>query len=123
CRASDDEMRLRGSDACPPETRLTVGSFSAMTGAGPPLDPLAGDDHVFNGPNQLIEIITIPGGDASPAFDRLTIDGSTLTAHPPKAPGGPPEGESSVRSIDFQVPVRTAGGRSLITTPPDCPAE
>jgi hypothetical protein len=122
CKASDDELRLLGSDACPHETELTVGSFSAMTGFGPPVDPLAGDDHVFNGPGQLIEVITAPGASASPAFDRLTISGSTLTAHPPVAPGGPPEGESSVRSIDFAIPVRAAGGKSLITTPGACPS-
>ena len=116
CKASDEELKLRGSDACPPETELTVGEFSAMTGFGPPLDPLAGDDHVFNGPDQLIEVITAPGASASPAFDRLKIEGSTLTAHPPVAPGGPPEGETSVRSIDFSIPVR--GG--YITTSPFC---
>jgi hypothetical protein len=93
-----------------------------MTGFGPPADPFEGDDHVFNAPHQLIEVITVKGGSASPAFDRLTIDGPTLTAHPPMAPGGPPEGESAVRSIDFAIPVRTGGGRSLFTTPPDCPA-
>lgn len=122
CTATDEELTARGSDACPPETELTVGSFSAMTGFGPPLDPLAGDDHVFNGPDQIIEVITAPGGSASPAFDRVTIEGGTLTAHPPVAPGGPPEGESSVRSSDFTIPVRTAGEKSLITTPPKCPA-
>ena len=116
CKATDEELKLRGSDACPKDTELTVGSFSAITGFGPPVDPLAGDDHVFNGPNQLIEVITAPGASASPAFDRLTIDGTTLTAHPPMAPGGPPDGESSVRSIDFSVPVRG----SYITTPPLC---
>jgi hypothetical protein len=52
----------------------------------------------------------------------LTIEGSTLTAHPPRAPGGPPEGEGSVRSLEFRIPARTAGGKSLITTPPRCPA-
>src|SRR3954471_7559949 len=62
CAASDEELRARGSDACPGDTRLTVGSFSAVTGLGPPFDPLAGDDHVFNGTGQLIEIITVPGG-------------------------------------------------------------
>ena len=122
CMASDDELRARGSDACPPESELTVGSFSAITGFGPPLDPLAGDDHVFNGPNQIIEVITAPDSSASPAIDRLTISGSTLTAHPPVAPGGPPEGESSVRSIDFSIPVSGSGGKSLLTTPGSCPA-
>jgi hypothetical protein len=122
CTATDDELRALGSDACPEETKLTVGEFSAILGFGPPFDPLKGDDHVFNGDNQLIEVITAPDASASPAFDRLTIDGSTLTAHPPKAPGGPPDGESSVRSLDFEIPVRAADGKSLITTPPACPA-
>src|SRR5207244_2907117 len=61
CTASDAEIHVLGSDACPAESQLTLGSFSAMTGFGPPIDPLAGDDNVFNGPGQLIEIITAPG--------------------------------------------------------------
>jgi hypothetical protein len=122
CTASDAEIRVLGSNACPAASRLTVGPFSAMTGFGPPIDPLTGDDHVFNGANQLIEVITAPGTTISPAFDRLTISGSTLTAHPPSAPGGPPDGQTAVRSIAFAIPVRAAGGRSLITAPPACPA-
>src|SRR5205823_6237486 len=81
------------------------------------------DDHVFNGPSQLIEVITAPGTPLSPAFDRLRISGSTLTAHPPILLGGPPDGKTSIRSIDFRVPVRTAHSRSLITTPPACPPD
>jgi len=121
CTASDQQLKLLGQRACPANTKLAVGSFSAMTGFGPPVDPLAGENHVFNGPRQLIEVITSPGGAASPAFDRLTIKGSTLTAHPPKAPGGPPEGESSVRSIGFAIPVRGSGRKTLIRTPRRCP--
>ena len=120
CTASDQEIAVLGPNACPADSELTVGSFSAMTGFGPPVDPLTGDDHVYNGPGQLIEIITAPGTPLSPAVDRLTISGSTLTAHPPKAPGGPPEGETSVRSIDFLIPVHSSGARSLITTPAKC---
>ncbi|MFN2616092.1 MAG: hypothetical protein ABR581_03085 [Thermoleophilaceae bacterium] len=121
CTASDEQIRLLGSKACPDDSELTVGSFSAMTGFGPPIDPMTGDNHVFDGPNQLIEIITAPGTPLSPAFDRLTISGSTTTAHPPMAPGGPPDGQTAVRSLDFSIPVRVAGARSLITTPPGCP--
>ena len=121
CTASDAELRTLGPDACPAETKLTVGTFSAITGFGPPADPVEAEDHVFNGHNQIIEVIAANGAPVSPGFDRLTIDGSRLTAHPPVAPGGPPEGESSVRSLDFEVPVRTASGKSLITTPPSCP--
>jgi polyvinyl alcohol dehydrogenase (cytochrome) len=120
CTASDDELKTRGSDACPAASKLTVGSFSAMSGT--PADPLGGDDHVFNGNGEIIEVITVPGASPSPGFDRLKIAGSTLTAHPPTTPGGPPDGETAVKSIAFDVPVRTSGGRSLITTPPVCPA-
>jgi hypothetical protein len=123
CTASDQELQAMGPDACPADTKLTVGSFSAITGFGPPADPFMGDDHVFNGPDQLIEVITFKGSSASPGFDRLTISGSTLTAHPPKAPGAPPDNEASVKSLEFQIPVRTAGTTSLVTTPPDCPAD
>jgi hypothetical protein len=122
CMATDEELHSQGADACPAESELTVGTLTAMSGFGPPADPIVGDDHVFNGPDQLIEVITVPGNSASPAFDRLRIEGSTLTAHPPVTPGGPPDGETAVRSIDFEVPVRVAGGRALITTPPSCPA-
>jgi hypothetical protein len=122
CTASDAAIQVLGTKACPQASELTVGRFSADTGFGAPVDPLAGDDHVFNGPRQLVEIITAPGAFLSPAFDRLTISGSTLTAHPPKAPGGPPEGETAVRSLDFTVPVRVRGGRALIRAPRRCPA-
>jgi hypothetical protein len=121
CTASDEELKARGPDACPAATKLTVGEFTGITGFGPPADPFVGDDHVFNGPRQLIEVITFHGSSASPGFDRLTVDGSTLTAHPPKAAGAPPDNEASVRSIDFRIPVRVAAGRSLMTTPPTCP--
>jgi hypothetical protein len=122
CMATDEELHARGSDACPPETQLTLGTFSAITGFGPPVDPVAGDNHVFNAPSQLIEVITVPGGSPSPGFDRLTIKGTTLTAHPPMTPGGPPDGETAVRGSDFNVPVRGTAARPLVTTPPECPA-
>lgn len=122
CMASDAELELLGSDACPSSSQLTVGKLTGVTGFGAPIDPLTGDDHVFNGPNQIIEVITAPGTPLSPAYDRLTISGSTLTAHPPIPPGGPPDGKTAIRSIDFQIPARSAGGRSLITTPGTCPA-
>lgn len=121
CMATDEELRALGAEACPDETRLTVGRFSAMTGFPADLPP--GDLHVFNGPDQLIEVITGRDGSASPAFDRITIEGSTLTAHPPDAPGGPPEFRTSVRALDYRIPVLTRAAKALIRTPPTCPAE
>jgi hypothetical protein len=122
CSASDEEFRVLGTMACPDESHLTIGAFSAVTGFGAPIDPLHADVHVFNGPSQLIEVITAPGSFLSPAVDRLTISGNELTAHPPFAPGGPPEGETTVESIAYEFGPQTSGGRTLITTPPSCPA-
>jgi hypothetical protein len=122
CNASDVEFQLLGTNACPSDSLLTVGSFSAISGFGPPLDPFIGDVHVFDGSSQLIEVITFKDSSISPAIDRLTISDSTLTAHPPRAPGGPPDGEMAVKSIDYEIPPLSRGTRSLITTPPRCPA-
>ena len=122
CDASDEEVKLLGSEACPDETLLTIGSFSSMFGFGPPFDPRDADLHVFHGPSQLLEIITVRDGSASPAFDRITIEeGPKLVAHPPKAPGGPPDGRASVRTLAYEMPVVASGGHSFITTPPTCP--
>lgn len=122
CRASDDELRLLGPSACPAGSQVGAGSYTAMTGFGAPVDPFTGDNRVFNARGSLIEVITVPGTPVSPGFDRLTVDGPTLTAHPPVTPGGPPDGETATRSVDFDIPARTAAGHRLISTPRSCPA-
>jgi hypothetical protein len=93
CTASDEEIHALGTHACPGESLLTIGSLTGISGFGPPFDPFEADVHVFNGPRQLVEVIAFHGTPVAAAIDRVTIDGSTLTAHPPKAPGGPPDGE------------------------------
>lgn len=119
CEASDAELRARGLSACPSDSKVGFGGFSAITGFGPPVDPFVADNHVFNGPDQIIEVVTFKGTDRTAGFDRLTIDGSTLTAHPPTTPGGPPDGRTATRTIDFAIPARGA----FITTPRQCPAD
>jgi hypothetical protein len=123
CTASDVEIQVLGSNACPQDSGLATGTLTAISGFGPPVDPLTDDVHVFNGPSQFIEIITFPGTPFSPVVDRVTISGTTLTAHPPKAPGGPPDGETAVKSIDYTIAAHATPKGSLITTPPDCPAD
>lgn len=121
CTASDAELHALGTAACPAASQIALGSFSAITGFGPPIDPFLADNHVFNSPHQLIELITLRGTGISPGFDRLTINHSTLTAHPPSTPGGPPDGETATRSIDFNIPALRSPSGALITTPPTCP--
>jgi hypothetical protein len=117
CTATDDDLRSRGTGACPPETRVGAGTLTAITGFGPPVDPVHGDVAVFNGQDQLIEVVTAPGTDRVLGTDRLTVAGSVLTAHPPATPGGPPDGQTSVTEIHLVI---DRGGYA--TAPPDCPA-
>jgi hypothetical protein len=122
CTATDAELQAEGPSACAAGSQVGQGTYTAITGFGPPADPFVGDDLVFNAPGGLIELITIKGTDRTAGFDRLTIAGSTLTAHPPDTPGGPPDGKTATRQIDFTIPARRAGGAALVTTPARCPA-
>jgi hypothetical protein len=117
CTATDDELMAEGSSACPPESRIGAGKLTADTGFGPPVDPVAGDLTLFNSGTAIIEVVTAPGTDRTVGIDRLRIDGSTLTGAPPATPGGPPDGETAVRQIDFTIERATG----FVTTPPSCP--
>jgi hypothetical protein len=118
CDATDDQLMAQGSGACPPESRIGAGKLTADTGFGPPADPVAGDLTLFNGGHSVIEVVTAPGTDRTVGIDRLEIAGSTLTGHPPTTPGGPPDGETAVRQIDFTIDAATR----FVTTPAACPA-
>ena len=116
CTASDDELKAEGSGACPPESRLGAGKLTADSGFGPPIDPIAGDLILFNSGTAVIEVVTAPGTDRVVGIDRLRITGSTLTGNPPTTPGGPPDGETAVRQIDFTIERKTG----YVTTPRTC---
>jgi hypothetical protein len=117
CTASDDDLQLEGSGACPPASRIGAGKLTADTGFGPPVDPVAGDLTLFNSGTAIVEVVTAPGTDRVLGIDRLKIAGSTLTGHPPTTPGGPPDGETAVRQIDFTIEKKTG----YVTTPRTCP--
>ena len=118
CTASDEQLRAEGSSACPPESRVGTGKLVAITGFGPPADPATADLTLFNSGSEVIEVVTAAGTDRTLGIDRLRIDGSTLTGHPPTTPGGPPDGETAVRQIDFTIDQATG----FVTTPPTCSA-
>ena len=124
CEATDEEFRARGRDACPPETKVGAGFLVAVTGTGPPGDPVHTDVTVFNGPGELIEVVTFKGTNAFAGLDRLSVDGRTLTAHPPPTPGGPPDGRTTIREVRIELPARVgADGRPYLRTPPSCPPD
>lgn len=120
CEASDEELRLRGRDACPRESRVGGGTLTAITGF-PAVDPVVTDVVAFNGPGQIIEVVFFEGTNVVAGFDRLTIEGDRLVAHPPATPGGPPDGRTSVREIRIELPARVGSdGRAYVTSPPEC---
>ena len=118
CTASDDEIRLLGQSACPAESRIGQGTITAMTGI-PGVDPFRGDTVVFNGDNQVIEVVNVRGTGIPVALDRLKLEDGWLVAHPPAPPGGPPDGRTTVQEITLDIEPHGA----LITTPPSCPPE
>ena len=126
CDASDEQFRTEGRDACPPGSVVGSGTLTAMTGFGPPADPVETDVTAFNGGDELIELVTFKGTNTMAGIDRLTIRGNTLTAHPPAIPGGPPDGRTSVREIRLTIAARSSGSgarrRHFVTSPPGCPA-
>lgn len=120
CRASEDDLNTRGSGACPAATKVGHGTLTAVTGFGPPLDPLLTEATIFQGVGEFIEVFTPPGSDRVLAIDHAKIGPGTLTLSPPPSPGGPPDGRSTPRDIDFVFPERSIGGRPLLRTPPSC---
>ncbi len=120
CTATDEEFRLSGRGACPPESQVGGGTLTAMTGV-PGADPVTADIVAYNGPRQLIEVVFFQGTNSVAGMDRLTIEGDRLVAHPPATPGGPPDGRTAVREVRLELPVRTgAEGRPYVSAPPDC---
>jgi hypothetical protein len=126
CRASDEELNAGGPGACPSQSRLGGGRLVAVTGIGPPFDPFPTDAHLFQGSGEIVEVFTYPGSERTLGVDRLTVNGTTLTAHPPTIPGGPPDGRTTVQEIVLRIPLPppgSRGGRAYVLAPPVCPPE
>lgn len=114
CEASNEEIQAQGRAACPAASKVGEGKLVAFTGS--PLDPVTNDVGIYNGPGELIEIITFANGGPTTGVDRLKINGNVLTGNPPFVPGAPPDGRTSVSEITWDV---SATGRFLVT-PPTC---
>ena len=120
CDAEEAEIRALGRGACPAGSQVGEGRLIARTGF-PGADRVRTDVVVFNGAGELIEIVFVEGTNTVAGFDRITIDGNVLTAHPPETPGGPPDGRTAVQKIFLELPERIgSGGVPYVTTPPVC---
>lgn len=123
CQATDAELMAFGRAACPAGSRVGGGKLVAVTGFGAPFDPFFTDVTLFNTGAGVIELVQQQGTDQTLAIDRATVRGNVYTSHPPRTPGGPPDGETAVRSVDFSFDAPAPGARAFITTPSSCPAD
>jgi hypothetical protein len=117
CEATNQQIQLQGPAACPPDSQIGAGTLTAITGFGPPIDPFATKVTIFNDGHGWVEVVQDRQSGATLAIDRFVIHGRMLTANPPATPGGPPDGQTAVRTIDFTFPA----SRAFVTTPPKCP--
>lgn len=118
CTASDQQIQAQGTAACPADSRVGSGTLTAITGFGPPVDPYATRVTIFNDGDGWVEIVQDERTGATLATDRLAANGSTLTGNPPSVPGGPPDGQTAVRQIDFTFPASSR----YVETPAICPS-
>jgi len=123
CTASDQQIMLAGPGACPSASAVGSGTVILTTGVAA-FDPFIDDVKLFNGGDGLIEVFNKQGSATTTAIGhRSYADPRTLSETPAPTPGGPPDGESAVRQLDYHLDaVLGPGGRPFITTPSSCPA-
>ena len=128
CRASDSELFTKGLSACPDDSNLGGGTGSAVTGFGPPIDPVPGDLHLFHGPGEILNVATPPGSDRVLLVSHLRIAHRRLIDTPAEdtpssAPGGPPDGQTVGKEIKITLErIVSAAGTPFLRTPRTCPA-
>jgi hypothetical protein len=118
CHASDQELMTYGDSACPAASRLGSGTLTAMTGLPGPAATVVTHVTIYNTATGNVELVKETSSGKPVATDRFRIQGRTWTAHPPDTPGGPPDGKTAVRRIDFTY----APKARWAVTPKGCPA-
>jgi hypothetical protein len=118
CHASDQELLAYGDSACPAASRLGSGTLTAMTGFPGPGATVVTHVTIYNTATGNVELVKEASSGKPVATDRFRIEGRTWTAHPPDTPGGPPDGKTAVRRIDFTY----APKARWAVTPRGCPS-
>jgi Ca2+-binding RTX toxin-like protein len=118
CHASDAEVMALGPSACPSDSQIADGTIVVITGGGPPFDPFNSPTPVFNDGNGWLEVSQASSTPATIAVTRLGVTGSRISGNIATAPGGPPDFESAVSTVDLSFPAASG----YVTTPQICPA-
>jgi hypothetical protein len=122
CEASNAELDLLGSSACPASTGLGGGGITVDTGLGPPIDPFALDDSYVHGPGQLITLFRAHGT-PGPVLqvNRLRIEQATIIDRPSLPPGYPPGTKTVAKEVNQEIAPAFTDGGAFMTTPKRCP--
>ena len=118
CEASDAEVMLLGTAACPSASRIADGTIRVITGFGEPFDPFDSPTPVFNDGRGWLEVSQTPSTPITIAVTRLAVTGSRIRGDIAATPGGPPDNQTAVSTLDLSFP----DSSGYITTPPTCPA-
>lgn len=117
CTADDADLILRGTLACPAETKVGDGYVVFDASLPAPLDRVRFDMNVFNNPAGPLALGSPPGAAAIVGIDRLTWDGTRLVANLPFEPGGPPDLRTAYREVSILY------RQDFVTTPATCPSD
>ena len=120
CRASQQELRQRGEGACPRASRVLGGNGTAMSGL-PLFDPSATEVDGFENGTGLSLLATVPAFGARFTARGVRDGPRRFVVNFPRAPGGPPDGESAIRRVDNLASPRSLGNRAYMRTPEVCP--
>lgn len=130
CNASDAEFQLEGAAACPPPTKVGVGSLSVDfgAGAGPVPRVVENDGTFFNNEDELIlftESTNTPGEPIRTA-NRFEVGRRTFVSSVPPLPGTPPPDPfAAIKDVFNRLEKVTRGPgktrEAYITTPATCP--
>jgi hypothetical protein len=129
CTASDAELTLRGSEACPPDSAIGGGVVTVDTGAPGEGRIVTADIEFFNNAEdpdgEFIYLNTVRGSGARTVIRADVTLRRTIT-EAGMLPGTPPDG-GAIDTVDVRVAdvSRKVGGkrRHYITTPKRCPSD
>ena len=121
CTASDLALQFQGASACPRDSWVGGGlgntTMTGFPGAGE--TPVTVNAFDYGGGNFRV----VGGSEQFPirAVAHGRADGRTRTVDIPRTPGGPPDGEGSLRRIHNYFPARSLGPKAYVRTPRTCP--
>jgi hypothetical protein len=119
CTASDAELTLLGTQACPPGSQVGVGEATVDSGVPGPTRIVPAHIDFLNNTGELIFLNTVQGTGARTVI-RARVEGRRVITDVGMLPGTPPDG-GSIDTAQTLLAARSSGGRSYLTTPSVCP--